>query len=237
MTIVIGVYDDSAKIEPVRKALAKLGCRGDDVAVYQDSGDASTLSSQGFEQDEIDDLRRELDQGRIVITARVSDDVADRAVDVLRDHGTLPAAEDTAEDTQEDTSRSRGKERDTRTLKEVEEEVSIGKRAVTRGVRVRTNVIEQPVRETVSLRQEKVKVEHRDRNEELSPEEAEKALKPEVVEMQETVEEAEVSKAARLIGEVNVSKSVETRRETINETARRTEAEVERTEGREKTKR
>ncbi|HYH22411.1 MAG TPA: DUF2382 domain-containing protein [Azospirillum sp.] len=231
MTIVIGVYDDSAKIEPVRKALGKLGCRGEAVAVHQDSGDTEALEQLGFEQDEVDELRAELEQGRIVITARVSDDMADRAIEALRDHGALPAEEEA----EEEKGRARGTER--KTLREVEEEVSIGKRAVTRGVRVRTNVVEQPVRETVSLRQERVKVEHRDRDEELSPEEAEKALKPEVVEMQETVEEAEVSKAARLIGEVNVSKSVETRRETINETARRTEAEVERTEGREKPRR
>jgi len=227
MTIVIGVYDDSAKIDPVRKALGKLGCRGEAIAVHQDAGDADALEDLGFDRDEIDELRSELEQGRIVITARVSDDMADRAVAVLRDHGALPAEEEQGH--AETTERQ--------TLQEVEEEVSVGKRAVTRGVRVRTNVVEQPVRETVSLRQEKVKVEHRDRDEELSPEEAEKALKPEVVEMQETVEEAEVSKAARLIGEVNVTKSVETRRETINETARRTEAEVERTEGREKTRR
>ncbi|HYD71047.1 YsnF/AvaK domain-containing protein [Azospirillum sp.] len=227
MTIVIGVYDDSAKIDPVRKALGKLGCRGEAIAVHQNAGDADALEDLGFDQDEIDELRAELEEGRIVITARVSDEMADQAVAVLRDHGALPAEEERG---QSDTT-------ERQTLREVEEEVSIGKRAVTRGVRVRTNVVEQPVRETVSLRQEKVKVEHRDRDEELSPEEAEKALKPEVVEMQETVEEAEVSKAARLIGEVNVSKTVETRKETINETARRTEAEVERTEGREKTRR
>ncbi|WP_448187680.1 DUF2382 domain-containing protein [Azospirillum sp. sgz301742] len=97
-------------------------------------------------------------------------------------------------------------------------------------MRIRTNVVEQPVRETVALRQEKVNIERRDRDEELSPEEAEKALKPETIEMQETVEEAEVQKAARLIGEVNVSKSVETHKEAINETARKTEVEVERTD-------
>lgn len=227
MTIVIGVYDDSAKIDPVRTALGKLGCRGEAIAVHQNAGDADALEDLGFDQDEIDELRTELEEGRIVITARVSDDMADQAVAVLRDHGALPAEEERG---QSDTT-------ERRTLREVEEEVSVGKRAVTRGVRVRTNVVEQPVRETVSLRQEKVTVEHRDRDEELSPEEAEKALKPEVVEMQETVEEAEVSKAARLIGEVNVSKTVETRKETIHETARRTEAEVERTEGREKTRR
>jgi stress response protein YsnF len=231
MTIVIGVYDDSARIEPVRQALGKLGCRDEAITVHRDSGDAEALERLGFEGHEIDELRAELDQGRIVITARVADDKADRAIDVLREHGSLPAGQE------EDQEEDQGDTAERRTVREVAEEVSVGKRAVTRGVRVRTNVVEQPVRETVALRQEKVQVERRDRNEELTPEEAEKALKPEVVEMQETVEEAEVSKAARLIGEVNVSKTVETQRETIHDTARRTEAEVERTEGREQTRR
>lgn len=41
------------------------------------------------------------------------------------------------------------------------------------------------------------------------------------------VEEAEVRKAARQIGEVNLSKTSETREETVRDTARRTEVEVE----------
>lgn len=224
MTIVIGVYDDSAKIEPVRKALTKLGCSEQDIAVHKGRGADTALSRLGFEADEIADLRQELDQGRVVITAEVADDKADRAIDVLREHGSLPPEEE------QSGSRERGKTQESHRLQEVEEEVSVGKRSTTRGVRVRTNVVEQPVRETVALRQERVNVERRERDEELSPEEAEKALKPETVEMQETVEEAEVQKAARLIGEVNVSKSVETHKETINETARKTEVEVERTD-------
>jgi len=220
MTIVIGVYDDSARIEPIRKALAELGCSGKDIAVHQGDGADRALSRLGFEDGDIEDLRPDLDQGRIILTAEVPDEQADRALDVLREHGSLPPAE---------REESRENSRETRSFKEVEEEVSVGKRAVTRGVRVRANVIEQPVRETVELREERVKVERREMDKELSPEEAKKALKPEVVEMQETIEEAEVRKAARQIGEVNVSKTVKTHQETIEETARRTEVEVERT--------
>jgi len=223
MTIVIGVYDDSAKIEPVRKALVKLGCRDQDIAVHEGRGADTAFSRLGFKPDEIEELRQELNQGRLVITAEVADEKADRAIDVLREHGALPPEEE------ESGSQKRGKAQESHRLQEVEEEVSIGKRSTTRGVRVRTTVVEQPVRETVALRQERVNVEHRERDEALSPEEAERALKPETVEMQETVEEAEVQKAARLIGEVNVSKTVETHNETINETARKTEVEVERT--------
>jgi len=223
MTIVIGVYDDSAKIEPVRKALAKLGCRDQDIAVHKGRGADTAFSRLGFEPDEIAELRQELNQGRLVITAEVADEKADHALDMMREHGSLPPEEE------ESGSHERGKTQESHRLQEVEEEVSVGKRSTTRGVRVRTTVVEQPIRETVALRQERVNVEHHERDEALSPEEAEKALKPETVEMQETIEEAEVQKAARLIGEVNVSKTVETHNETINETVRKTEVEVERT--------
>lgn len=228
MTIVIGVYDDSARIEAVRKALVELGCSQGDFVVHQGDRAGTTLSDLGFERDEIEDLRRELDRGRIVVTAEVPDEETDRALDVLREHGSLPAEKEGAEEKSE-ARQQREETRGRRTIPEIEEEVSIGKREVTRGVRVRANVIEQPVRETVSLREERVNVQRKEMDKELSPEEAKKALKPEVVEMQETVEEAEVHRAARQIGEVNVSKSVKTHQETINETARRTEVEVERT--------
>ncbi len=114
------------------------------------------------------------------------------------------------------------------TVQQVEEELSIGKREVaTGGVRVTTSVSERPVEETVTLREEKVEAERRPADRKISPEEAEAAFQGKTVEMLGTREEVEVSKQARVVGEVAVGKQAEEREETIQDTVRRTEVEVE----------
>ena len=114
------------------------------------------------------------------------------------------------------------------TVQQVEEELSVGKRKVaTGGVRVTTSVSEQPVEQTVTLREEKVEAERKPADRELSPAEAEAAFQGKTVEMLGTSEEAAVSKTARVVGEVAVGKQVGEREETVKDTVRRTEVEVE----------
>ena len=48
--------------------------------------------------------------------------------------------------------------------------------------------------------------------------------------MTETSEEAEVEKTARVVGEVSLRKEVNERKETVRDTVRRTEVDVERLE-------
>ena len=106
-------------------------------------------------------------------------------------------------------------------MQEVAEELSVGKRkAATGGVRVTTEVSERPVEETVTLREEKVSAERKPADRELSPEEAEAAFKGKTVELLATSGEAEVSKRARVVGEVAVGKSVAEREETVKDTVR-----------------
>ena len=90
-----------------------------------------------------------------------------------------------------------------------------------------TSVSEQPVEQTVTLREEKVEAERRPADRELSPEEADAAFQGKTVEMLGTSEEVEVSKTARVVGEVAIGKAVGEREETIQDTVRRTEVEVE----------
>ena len=110
----------------------------------------------------------------------------------------------------------------------VEEELSIGKREVASGgVRVTTSVEERPIERTVSLREEEVEAERRPTDYKLSPEEAEAAFEEKTVELMGTSEEAEVSKTARVVGEVSLSKQAEEREQTVRDTVRRTDVEVE----------
>ena len=114
------------------------------------------------------------------------------------------------------------------TVQQVEEELAVGKReAVTGGVRVTTSVSEKPVEQTVTLREEKVTAERQPADRALSPEEAEAAFEGKTVEMLGTNEEVAVSKQARVVGEVAIGKQVGEREETVKDTVRRTEVEVE----------
>ena len=111
---------------------------------------------------------------------------------------------------------------------EVEENVAVGKRKVlSGGVRVTTSVNEQPVEETVTLRDEQVEVERQPANRKLKPEEAEAAFQEKTVEMLGTSEELEVSKEARVVGEIALGKRIDEREEKVRDKVRRTEVEVE----------
>ena len=76
-------------------------------------------------------------------------------------------------------------------------------------MRVTTSVNERPVEETVTLREEQVEVERQPADRKLKPEEAEAAFQEKTVEMLGTSEELEVSKEARVVGEVALGKRVD----------------------------
>ena len=110
----------------------------------------------------------------------------------------------------------------------VEEDIAIGKREVERGhVRIFSRVIEQPVEESVRLREEKVTVERRPVDRPATDADFAAAGK-EVIEMTETAEEPVVSKRARVVEEVVVQKDVTERTETVRGTERRTDVDVQR---------
>jgi uncharacterized protein (TIGR02271 family) len=107
----------------------------------------------------------------------------------------------------------------------VEEDIDIGKRQVqTGGVRVQTRVEERPVEEQINLREERVNVERRAVDRPLS--DADAAFKEQSFEVTETAEEPVVRKQARVTEEVVVNKDVRERTETVRDTVRRQDVEV-----------
>ncbi|MDQ1558452.1 MAG: hypothetical protein QOD32_1512 [Pyrinomonadaceae bacterium] len=112
----------------------------------------------------------------------------------------------------------------------VEEKLEVGKREVERGgVRVQTQVTETPVEENVELREEHVNVERRPVDYTFHGTESE-AFQESLVEIREAYEELVVKKKARVVEEVVVNKDVEQRTETVHETLRRTDVNVEQIE-------
>ncbi len=110
-----------------------------------------------------------------------------------------------------------------------EEELHVGKREVSHGrVRIRSHVIERPVQEQVTLSEERVAVERRPvegtmRSGSINDGDL---FRERTIEMEERAEEAVVSKEARVVEEVVVRKEADQRTETISDTVRKTEVEV-----------
>lgn len=113
----------------------------------------------------------------------------------------------------------------------VQEELQIGKRRVLRGgVRVYSRLIEQPVEQSVDLQEEKVRVDRRPVNRPASDADF-RTGKDEVIEVEEFAEQPVVAKQARVVEEVRVGKDVSKRSETVRDTVRRTEVNVEQIPG------
>jgi uncharacterized protein (TIGR02271 family) len=91
----------------------------------------------------------------------------------------------------------------TKAIPIVKEEIQVGKRHVLRGgVRVYSRVIEEPVEESVSLREERVRVERRPVNRSATDADL-SAGKEQEIEVQEFAEEPVIAKQARVVEEVS----------------------------------
>jgi uncharacterized protein (TIGR02271 family) len=110
-----------------------------------------------------------------------------------------------------------------------EEELHVGKREVNRGrVRLHSRVVEQPVQEQVTLREERIDVERRPVSGTTQAGTlAGDPFQERTIEVEERGEEAVVSKEARVVEEVVVRKEADQRTETVSDTVRRTEVDVE----------
>jgi len=109
----------------------------------------------------------------------------------------------------------------------IEENLVVGKREVeTGGVRLRSRLIEKPVQESLRLREEHVRVERTPVDRVASETDLEN-FKEGTIEVTEYAEVPLVSKEARIVEEVSLDKKVEHREETISDTVRSTEVDVE----------
>ena len=121
--------------------------------------------------------------------------------------------------------RERG--RDEVALPVVEEELEVGKREVERGgVRVRSRVTEQPVEGEVNLREERVTVDRRPVNRPASEADL-RGIREGSFEVTERAERPVVEKRARVKEEIVIGKETGERTETVRDTLKRTDVDVE----------
>jgi uncharacterized protein (TIGR02271 family) len=176
-------------------------------------------------------------RGGALVTVRAEDNLAERAAEVMQGHNAVDI-DQRAEgwkqggwsrfDENAEPYKPQDFERErSGVLPVVEEEIKVGKREVERGgVRVYSHVTEKPVEEQVSLREEHARVERRPVNRPATEADL-AALKDTSFEVRESAEEAVVSKQARVVEEVSVGKEATERTETVRDTVRRTDVNVE----------
>lgn len=118
-----------------------------------------------------------------------------------------------------------------RSIPVIEEELQVGKREVERGgVRVRSRIIERPVEESLRLREEHVVVD-RNRVDRPATESDFDTFKEGEIELRERSEVPVVNKEARVVEEVKLRKDVREREETVRDTVRSTDVEVDELRG------
>ena len=117
---------------------------------------------------------------------------------------------------------------DRATIPVVKEDLNVSKREVERGgARVRSRIIDRPVEEKVRLREEHVVVNRRPVDREITDADM-KNFRPGEMELTERAEVPVVGKQARVVEEVEIGKNVTEREETVRDTVRSTDVDVER---------
>jgi len=216
-------------------------------------GLSGALMATGVSEEDAAMYTESVKRGSTLVSINAPDERADEAADILGNYGAVDIDERAASYATESrtttaqapvvatgksmasmSTESTGRSQELRqgeAIPVVEEQIAVGKRAVQRGgVRVYSHVTERPVEEQVTLREEHVNVERRPVNREASAADL-AAFKEGSIELTETAEEAVVAKRAVVTEEVVVDKNVDQRTETVRDTLRSTDVDVQRIEG------
>lgn len=214
-TTIISTVDNPQLGKQLIAELVKSGLDKQAIEILQ--GNEKTMISEivgrGFAEADARGYFASIQDGKTLVAAEATDEQVDSAMAIM-ERFELPQDDDAAPDADK--------------LLEIEEELAVGKRKVVQGgVRVSRSVTEQPVEESVTLRTETVEVDRRPVSRKLSPAEAEAAFEDKTVEMIGTTEEVEVTKEAHVVGEVALSRQVTEHEQTVKDTVRRTNVDVE----------
>ncbi len=230
---VINVFEKS-EAEKVVAELEKDGFARKDISVVTKGADTKNLigklTNESVPEEEAKQYVEEVSGGKTLVYLKADDNKAQRAVAIMERYSaahSAPAGKN---------ERGRTGQEGEVALPVMEEQLQVGKREVERGgVRVHSRITEKPVEETVTLREEHVNVERRPADRAVSEADM-AAMRGGTIELTETSEEAVVSKQARVVEEVVVGKDVQERTETVRDTVRRTDVDVEQLDTNTKTK-
>jgi stress response protein YsnF len=222
-TSIIGLFESGDIASKVLGELTKAGFKKDAVEIIENvaaSKITSRLVEAGYEKDKAESYGKAMQKGGALIVAEAPDDKADEALDMMRSFKALsPEAllEKLGNQTPEETQ----------SAQVIEEELEVGVARTTGGKRLKTEVSEREVQETVTLHEETIEAERTKVDRVLKPEEAAKAFHEGTIEMTEVSEKPVVTKQAHVIEEVGLSKQSGEREVTVSGTVRRQDVTVE----------
>lgn len=203
------------------------------------TGDSiGSFFSNLFGGDDSEDTRRYAhvarNSGSIVTVHCSSDEHARRAAEILDEAGAVDVDERAAQTGYQHGNSLNATVQNTEggvSAQVIEENLQVGKRVEqTGGARLRSRIVERPVEANVRLREEHVSVQRNPVNRPATEADF-AAFKEGEIEITESAERAVVGKEARVVEEVTLGKEVTEREETIRDTVRKTEVDVERLDG------
>lgn len=255
---VIAVYDSAANAEAAVAALKAAGAPDSVITMHAESASGSPVTTQpeqgfwsrvfGSEPDHTGSVYdRSIKGGSTVVTVQSPEGDVPRVVEILESHHPVNMEERAASYGVAETTTTTAQPLATPAVPPVgtahttgadggaiqlsEESLVVGTRVVNRGgTRVRRFVVEKPVEQTVTLHEEKVLVERRSVTD-GRPATDTAAFTDKTIEMTETAEEAVVGKTARVVEEVAIRKEAVEHTETIRDTVRKEEVEIEQVPG------
>lgn len=238
---VVGIYDDASKARKAEKELLNEGFGRDKVDLSLNDKRDRDKSSSFFGSlfgDNKDDARRhtEIAQDSTVLTVHTQSlREAERAATILDKFGTLDVGDSRRTQAGAETATGKGRDMTSKnSIPVIEEEMEVGKREVTTGgVRLRSRIVERPVEEHMRLREEHINVDRKPVDRKATEADFNN-FKEGTIEAKERAEVPVVNKEARVVEEVSMKKDVHERKETIRDTVRKTDVDVEKIKGDEK---
>jgi uncharacterized protein (TIGR02271 family) len=238
----VAVFDEQSKAEQALDALSKGGFADSNARLTApENPPGGTASSRpqrdeslgekvahffGFGEQHEATYSEAVRRGGCVLVVDAADDAeAERASDIIERYDPVDIDERQAQWRQSGWQPSQAAAGGASAIPVVEEQLQVGKREVQRGgIRVISRTSERPVEATVELREEHATVERRPADRAAT--DADQPFKEQSFEVRGTAEEAVVAKTARVVEDVVIGKESSAREETIKDTVRKTDVEV-----------
>ena len=239
---VVAVYDTEANANAALKSLVSAGYFTDHISIIRSEGEAvkaglcepgvwQRLFGRDLEHHEAAVLGRSLKEGSVIVSVRVPESDAPEVVSLLDSHkpvdvldrakayglvGATPQAPKTP---------TPAKLADEDMLRVAEEQLNVGKRMVESGhTRVRRYLVEKPVEANITLHEEHAEVIRRAISDPSYVRDIDWSDK--TIDVTETAEEAVVNKTARITEEVVIRRQGSDRTQTVHDTVRRQQVDV-----------
>jgi hypothetical protein len=240
---VVAVYDTEANANAALKSLVSAGYLTDDISVIRNEGEAvkaglfepgvwQRLFGRDLEHHEAAVLGRSLKEGSVIVSVRVPESEAPKVMSLLDSHkpvdvldrakayGLVGATAEAPKATA--PAKLAGEEM----LRVAEEQINVGKRLFESGhTRVRRYMVEKPVEANITLHEEHAEVIRRAITDPAYIKDIDWSDK--TIDVTETVEEAVVNKTARVTEEVVIRRQGSDRTQTVHDTVRRQQVDVE----------